>query len=189
MKLITNVLPIFLLFIIGACKDSSSEKETMTDTTKTMMENQMDNKPVMDTMTVEIPTTTRTGFEAKYPQASNVKWSYYNDNDKDMDWEWRGWPMMDTKDYVATFNWDGSDYWAWYDQDGNWISSSTKIKDNTGLPAAVNAVITKDYSDYTIVEIDKENDKDREAYEIELNKGDEKVKLLISADGKIMKKK
>jgi len=96
---------------------------------------------------------------------------------------------LDTNDYVVMFNWDNADYYAWYD-DGNWIRASTPMKDHSKLPAPVNNTIRNQFAGYEIVEVDKENDKDRTVYEIELKKGDEdKMKLTIAEDGTVMKKK
>ncbi len=67
--------------------------------------------------------------------------------------------------------------------------TSTKVPGNSKLPDAVNKTINDSYPGYTIVEIDEENDKDMDMYEIELNKGDSKVKLKILPNGEIFKRK
>lgn len=97
--------------------------------------------------------------------------------------------MLDANDYVVSYNWDGVDYYSWYDQDGNWIGSSGTLADISGLPTAVSNVVKKQFSGYTVTSIDKENDKDREAYEIKMEKGDDKMKALIASDGTVLKKK
>ena len=57
------------------------------------------------------------------------------------------------------------------------------------LPDAVNMTLNKEYPDYTITEIDKENDKNIEVYEIDLEKGESKVKVKVSPDGTVVKRK
>jgi hypothetical protein len=96
---------------------------------------------------------------------------------------------MDTADYVAQFNWDGTDYWAWYDENNNWIGTVSTMSDYAGLPAAVNDAVKKNFDGYTITSVSKENDKNRTAYEIKLSKGDDKAVALIGEDGKVWKKK
>ena len=169
---------------LAACGNAGSDKETSTDsasltTTET-------NK--MTTTSVEVPAPTRTHFEAKYPAASNVNWGHYQTTIVPIEWEWTGWPVMDTADYVASFNMDGSDYWVWYDDGGNWVGTVTEIS-NSNLPAAVNNVIQSQYAGYTVVSAEKENDKDRTAYEIKMENGKDKMKLLVDENGRILKKK
>lgn len=173
------------LFLLAACnndgtadakKDSSSTTEKMTtDNTRT-------------TTNVEIPATTRTTFETKYPQATNVTWRYYDPNGVPIDWAWSGWPSLDTGDYMASFNMDGGNYWVWYDDQGQWVGTVTTVQPSS-LPAAVTATINSQFPGATIVSVDKENDKNRTAYEIDLENGSDKMTLLIDENGKVMKKK
>src|SRR5688572_2348069 len=105
--------------LIASCKNSTSDKSDVNDTTTTVSTATTDNAMVG---TIEAPATIRTSFETKYPQATNVRWQYYRpDLTTNFEWDWSGWPMLDTSDYAVSYNWNGNDYWAWYDQDGNWI--------------------------------------------------------------------
>ena len=63
------------------------------------------------------------------------------------------------------------------------------MKDYTKLPAAVNTAITNKYSGYSITGINREFQKDKIAYEIEMKKDNSKVKLLVDKDGNIIKEK
>ena len=47
----------------------------------------------------------------------------------------------------------------------------------------------RQFPGFTIVSAKKENDKNRTAYEIKLENGDNKVKILADESGKILKKK
>lgn len=140
------------------------------------------------TTTIEVPATARTSFETKYPAATNVEWKRYNEP-VPVEWELTDWPRLDTGDYVVLFDYDGYDYYSWYDESGNWISSSYTMPDHSQLPAAVNNAIKSQFAGYTIVEVDKEIDKNRSAYEVELQKGDDKMKVLFAENGDVIKKK
>lgn len=167
------------IVLLASCKNNTSETDEATDSTATVTTATTDNA-----MVVEAPEPVRTSFETKYPQAANVRWQYHRPDVVDFEWDWSGW-TLDENDYVVSYNWDGNDYWAWYDQDGNWIGSVNRT-DPSNLPSSVSATIKKEYSGNTIVSIDRENDKDRTAYEIELDNG---TKLLVDENGKILKRK
>ena len=177
------------LFIASSCGENSS-KTTETGTGDTVSVTTTDastNTPTTST-TIVVPDPIQTSFRQKYPDVRDVTWSRYEPVST-FDWEWSGWPVLDTGDYMARFNWNNSDYWAWYDSDNNWIGSVSTISDFNSLPAAVNKRITTDYNGYTIVSVDLENDKNRTAYEIDLAKGEDKVTLLLDENGKVLKKK
>ena len=69
-----------------------------------------------------------------------------------------------------------------------WIGSTSVVEDSTMLPDAVKKAIASNYSGYRITSIDEENDKDRTAYEIKLEKGDARARILIDKNGRILKK-
>jgi hypothetical protein len=137
---------------------------------------------------VNVPEATRTSFQTKYPNATNVTWRKYEPVNS-IEWDWAGWPVLDTGDYAVSYNWDGTEYWSWYDENNNWVGSTAAVKDYSTMPQAVNNTIKSQYSGYTITSVDKENDKNRTAYEVDLEKGDMKMKVLISESGKVIKKK
>lgn len=175
-----------LAFGMVSCNDNAATTDTDRDTTTTTT-----TTPTTTTTTtdVDVPPATRTSFETKYPNASNVKWTRYQPAaDRATmtadDWNY----SLDTNDYEVMFNWDGADYYAWYD-DGNWIRASSPVKDHSKLPANINALIRKNYAGYEITEVDKEHDKDRTTYEVELKKGEDKVKVHFDENGKEIKKK
>ena len=100
------------------------------------------------------------------------------------DWNY----ALDENDYVVRFNWDNADYYAYYD-DGNWIRATTVVADHAKLPATVNDAIRAQFAGYTIVEVDKEHDKDRVTYEVDLEKGEDKIKATFDENGTVVKKK
>ena len=137
--------------------------------------------------TVIVPATIQTSFSTKYPSATKVIWYQYTP-DKTMTADPTVWYYgLDDKDYYVTFNWDNSDYIAWYDN-GNWIRSSQRI-DNIDLPADVMRAINTQYPGYTITDVDMERDNKQELYEVKLAKGDSKWNVHYTPTGTVSRKK
>ena len=140
--------------------------------------------------TVVVPTGTQTAFTTQYPNAANVVWSKYDTQVMvPIDWELAGWTTMDANDYLVRFDLDGENYYSWYDSDGNWIGSAYVVKDHSKLPAPVNTTLATKYAGYTIENVNREFQKDRMAYEVEIKKDASKIKLLVDADGNVIKEK
>lgn len=188
----SKIMMLFAGLSLGviACNDNAGtadnkDKDT-TATTSTSLSTTTDNAAYSE---ANVPEGARTSFQTKYPNATNVRWSRYKpEGDRSSldpsDWNYN----LDTSDHYVMFNWDGADYYAWYD-DGNFVRASTRMQDHSKLPAAVNSALKSSYADYEIVEVDKEHDKDRTTYEIQLKKGDDKVKVHYDENGKVVKKK
>jgi len=175
-----------VLIFATSCGESSTKEDSST-TSVTTTDNQVP-ETVQVTPTIVVPEPTKSSFTTKYPNVSNVSWNRYEPVNT-IDWEWAGWSRLDTADYVVSYKMDNSDYWTWYDSDNNWIGTMTTLTNFSGLPDAVNNSIQSTFPGYTIVSIDKENDKNRTAYEIEFSKGEDKMKALIDENGTILKKK
>lgn len=142
------------------------------------------------TTTVTVPEGTRTAFTTQYPTATNVVWTSYDTKTEiPIDWEMTGWATMDENDYLVRFDMDNENYYAWYDSDGNWVGSAYVMKDVTQLPEAVSKVINEKYAGYTVKSVNREFQKDKMAYEVELTKPDGKAKILVDANGTIIKEK
>ena len=186
MKLKNSIFVAGVLIVMVSCGENSTTNAEVKDSTASATA-MNDNTSAVKS--VDVPATTRSNFEAKYPGASNVTWTYYDEPYTAVDWDWAAWPTLDSNDYLVRYNWNGYDYYTWYDTEGNWIGSVAPITNFEGLPAPVNASVKKEFPDYTITSVDKENDKNKEAYEIELENGNNKAKALIAADGKVLKKK
>ena len=84
---------------------------------------------------------------------------------------------------------NGDQYYAWYDAQGNWIGSTYVLRDFKTLPAPVTAMINEKFSGYTITSVNSEMQKDKTAYEIQLKNGDNKAKIVVDANGNIIKQK
>lgn len=132
--------------------------------------------------TADVPDSVLMSFKTKYPTIEKVEWVKYEPIESDeLD--------MDDNYYYVRYNNNGADYTSWYNNMGEWVKTSTKIEGNANLPDAVNQTINTQYPGYTIVEIDKENDKNMDMYEVELKKDDAKVKVKILPDGTVFKRK
>jgi hypothetical protein len=142
------------------------------------------------TVGIDVPSSVQTSFSTQYPNAASVTWSMYNVDQTPIDWEMTGWPELTDKDYVATFNMDNNQYYAWYDANGNWIGSSYAMSDYKTLPKGVTDMIYDKYPGYTISSVNKEMRKDdKMRYQVELNDQYNKKKILIDEDGNILKEK
>lgn len=191
-----NGLMILSLAILAAScgQNSTTKTETGTDSLNASV-NGTENSTGMEvnttpvTASVTVPEKVQQSFREKYPDVRDVTWSHHEAMNS-FDWDWTGWPVLDTSDFLARFNYNGADYWAWYDNENNeWVGSVATLKDFKGLPPAVTKIIETNYSGYTIDAVDQENDKNRTAYEIDLSKGEDKVTILVDENGKLMKKK
>ncbi|TMI65798.1 MAG: hypothetical protein E6H07_07785 [Bacteroidetes bacterium] len=188
MKLKSLLAPALGIIILSSCGESSTESATSDVKTDTSVNKSSEVATNYSTTTVVVPEKTKKSFETKYPKASNTVWTTYQPIDA-IEWTWYEWPSMDTSDYMVTYNLDGSNYWTWYDDQGEWIRTVTNISDFTTLPAAVTKTLNSQFDGFTIKNVDKENDKNTKAYEIDLEKGTDKMKVLVSESGMVMKKK
>ena len=189
-------LSLMALFVGGSiylasCSNSSSTTEQSKDTSvnATTTSATTPASAETDNIYANVPAPTRTSFETKYPQATEVKWEKYQPVDTSTD-DWSsGWMTnMDTSDYQVNFNWEGMDYIAYYDN-GDWIGSTARMTDNSKLPKAVNDAIHERYPNYTIKEVEKDNDKNQTVYEVKLENGKDKMKIHFDENGNALKAK
>ena len=138
---------------------------------------------------ITAPSNIQSSFSTRYPTASDAKWNYYDNTKLPIDWELTGWPALTNRDYAVMYNADGNTHYAWYDARGNWVGSTSPMKDFTGLPAPVTQMLSSKYAGYKISEVHAETYKDQAGYEIEMNKGTEKIKMVVDATGNILKQK
>ncbi len=138
---------------------------------------------------VDVPVGIQTDFTARYPAASTVTWSRYNDVTVPIAWELTDWRVLGDRDYVVRYSMDNRNYYSWYDFDGNWIGSTYMVSDFSTLPSTIRDMISASYSGYTISTVHNVFWKNMNAYEIELKNADSKVKLLVDANGNVLKKK
>lgn len=136
-----------------------------------------------------VPDGIQTTFITTYPNATDIVWSGYDVAYVPIDWELNGWNAMDASDYAVRFNMDGQSYYAWYDSDGNWIGSTYAVSDYNSLPTSVNTTLRNNFSGYSIKSVQREMWKDHMGYEIKLENGDSKVKVLVDENGNVIKQK
>ena len=185
-SLIICAASIIVLVSCNNNKDTYSENSTES-TISTDNSSSTTNNSNSANNPVNVPDNVRSAFQTKYPSATDVTWSPYKQYDR-INWEWTGWPSMDTSYYAVNYTLDNRTHWGWWDRNMNWIGSSSMIEDSTMLPDAVKKAIAKNYSGYRIKSIDEEIDKNRTAYEIKLEKGDATARILIDKNGRIIKK-
>ncbi len=181
-----NLLAFFssAAILLSSCNDEKKETTVTTEQTPvTVVAKESVTEGKSTTVMAEaVPDTIKMLFAKKYPKALQTTWMKYEPVESDE-------MKMDDEYYFVRFANDGADYTSWYNNRGDWVKTSTRVDGNSALPDAVNQTINAQYPGYTIEEIDKENDKDMEMYEIKLKKGDEKAKLKILPNGDIFKRK
>jgi hypothetical protein len=191
MKKIMFPLAAFAIAVTTSCNNSAdADKTQVKDTVVTTTAENTRVKKIKAGKVVEVKPVIQTKFIEKYPEAKEVEWTMYDQSMQpiDIDWDLSGWAPLDTSIYTATYVMDNSDYWSWYTPSGDWIATVSTINAN-GLPEAVNKTLESQFSGYTVTSVTKENDKNRTAYEIKMEKGEDKMKALIDESGNVMKKK
>lgn len=183
MKLIG--LTTIIMTILISCNNA----DTQTAPVDTVVVKEKTNEVTTVYKTIEVAPVVQTKFIEKYPTASNVQWMRYEDVPvTDKDWALSDWAPYDTMNYAARYTIDSTSYWSWYTPQGDWISTESTIH-SSEVPAAVNKTLQSQFADYAITFVNKENYKNRTAYKIKMENGDDKMKVVIDENGKIMKQK
>lgn len=138
---------------------------------------------------VVVPPLAQTEFQKRYPTATGIEWSNYSATGVPIEWDLTDWPALDAGDYVVRYKVDDTPYYSWYDQSGSWIGSSSVVNDFTKLPAPIQTMLSTNYAGYKISNVHREDWKNTLGYEIEMTGDANKVKLLVDANGKILKQK
>ena len=137
-----------------------------------------------------VPTNIQTTFTTQYPTATDVTWTPYDATVVPIDWDLTDWTVLSPKDYSVAYTMNGNKYYSWYDANGNWVGTSYMITDyNNGLPVAVNQAVASNFSGYTIDKAHLVTWKDHTAYDLKLKNGDNKMKVLVDANGTILKQR
>ena len=74
-----------------------------------------------------------------------------------------------------------------FDNDGKWLETERDLSMQE-LPAAVKKTLDKDFSNFKVKDIAAIETVDLNAYEIDLAKGSDRLELLISSEGKVLKR-
>lgn len=117
----------------------------------------------------KVPAAVISAFKQKFPTATKIKWE-----------------LESKTEYEASFKLNGTEVSANFDNTGKWLETETEIK-VADLPAAIIAILLKDFAGYRIEEIEKiESAKNGNCYEVELEKDKENLEALFTADGKLL---
>ena len=105
-----------------------------------------------------------TAFQQKYPNTT-AKWGFENNL------------------YKAEFVKNGAEVDAWFQADGTWVKSETDLQ-VSDLPANLKEIITRDYAQYVIDDVDWIETPNGNYYEVELEKaGAADLYIYITAKG------
>lgn len=179
-----QILAVIAVSVLFACSTRHTTSTTMSDNGTTS------TTTTSSHAAFAVPSNIQTTFTTQYPNATEAAWEPYNVDLVPIDWDLTDWAVLTPKDYEVTYSMNGNKYFSWYDANGNWIGTSYMITDyNNNLPLAVNQAISNSYSGYTIDKAGQVSWKDHTAYDIKLKNGDNKAKLLIDANGTIIRQK
>jgi len=96
--------------------------------------------------------------------------------------------LYDPSDYYVTYNTDGTEYVTWYSPTGEWVMTTNTINSDK-LPAPALKSLQDAYNGFTIVKVDEDRYNGGTRYDVKMTKGDEKLKVHVTADGQILKVK
>ena len=176
-------LAAFATTALFACSTRHSQKTTMNTTSGS-------ETTTTSHAAFMVPSNIQTTFSTQYPNAGDVAWTPYDVQLVPIDWDLTDWVVLTPKDYSVTYTMNGIKYYSWYDANGNWVGTTFDVADyNKDLPAAVNQGIASNFTGYSIDKVEQVNWKDHTAYEVKLKNGDLKKKVLMDANGTIIKQK
>ncbi len=118
-----------------------------------------------------VPAAVEKAFTSKFAKATDVRWEM----EKAGEWE-------------AEFKLDGKKMSANFDDSGKWMETETRLA-KSDLPAEALAAITDKYADFEIDEVEGVETPDFSGFEVELEKQNQKVEVLVTKDGTITLKK
>ena len=186
-----NILNLVPAVIISAalcvsCNDEQNKNEsvtTSTATTTSVVRKAGEGKRTV--VTVEhVPEPVIASFKLKADKAEEIEWKVYEPIPED-NWD----TTMDY--YFVTYRLNHIPWEAWLSPAGELIKAEEKIfLANSGpLPTEVVKSIMENYPGYEIENVDKENDKDMDMFEVELKKDGAKAKVKFLPDGTVFKSK
>lgn len=113
------------------------------------------------------PRNVEQNFQAKFQNATKVKW----DQEEANEWE-------------AEFKMNGDAMSASFDNAGKWLETEKELKKNE-LPAAVQNAFNVKYAGYKIDEASAIEKPDFKGYELGIEKGEEALEILVTAEGTV----
>lgn len=134
----------------------------------------------------DVPASVRTSFSTQYPAATSVTWISNDQVAYPVDRTFLEWPAYNG-DYVVRFNLDGSQYYGWFDANGNWIGSTSALADLTTIPTTITTRIGTDYNGYTISSVNRVYRGDVLTYNVALSRDNSTSYLLFDRDGNLIR--
>ena len=119
----------------------------------------------------DAPTKVKDAFNKKFPNAKSVHW------DKENATEWE-----------AEFKMDGKEYSANFGTDGTWKETEYEISEKE-LPTVVKNTLSKTFKGYDVERAEVTETPKYKAYEVEIEKGETTMEVVIDEHGKVLKKK
>lgn len=120
--------------------------------------------------TPKLPAAVEKAFVQKFPEASKAIWEKENEQE----WE-------------AEFKLDGVEYSAKFLADGTWKETEQEIK-VAQLPVPVQDAMKAQFADYKIKEAELAETSDGTVFELEIQNGKEKLEVVFSPSGELLKK-
>lgn len=152
-----------------------------------------------DTLTIkkidkkEVPEGVVTSVERDFPGGTHEEWIWMPNTE--FNEQYKVSHFNDLKDgnennyYQVELNDDNMRGYAVYDKDGK-LMHSREVLTDTRLPRAIDLAITKKYLGWKVIgghEIIKTPNQENQTYSVEIEKGNEKRKLIMDKDGKFIK--
>ncbi len=116
----------------------------------------------------QVPSVVVNSFKKEFPKASDVEWEKQND-------------QYNVEFEIGFF----TDYKAWFDPTGKMIKYTEEIW-NSKLPETIKNTIKTQYKGYRIDEAKKITENMVVTYSVEIEKGNDELKLVFSNDGKLI---
>ncbi|CAG5082863.1 PepSY-like domain-containing protein [Parvicella tangerina] len=117
------------------------------------------------------PAEVQEAYKAKFSNAERVKWEKENSTE----WE-------------AEFKLDGKEYSANFSNDGEWKETEHEVS-KSDLPSAVKQTLSAEFNGYKVEAAESIETPKFSGYEMELEKGESTMEVVIDAKGKVLKKK
>jgi len=178
-----QIKQIFSLLALGTALFFTSCKENESEYAKKIAAMKVGDKMIITRD--EVPDNIIVVAEKKYPENKKVVYTIERVPNKSN--------TDTTYQYHYYFDYDENDnhYHYVYDHTGNEVvvEKEMDFPRIAGLPDAISKSVAVNFPGYTVVEMDKENDKDIDMYELELHKGEEKKKVKFLMDGTLFKVK
>jgi len=119
----------------------------------------------------KVPSAVRASYKAKFPTATKESWE-----------------MESKTEFEVNFKLNGKEVSANFDESGKWLETETEVE-SASLPAAVQSTLKNEFTGFKVAEAAQIETADGTIrYEAEMKKAKETFEVLLSAEGKILKK-